>query len=123
MPRSWPEKFRDAFRGVWRAVRSERSFAVHAPMALAVAVTAAFVRVSLVEGCLLVLCVTIVLAAEAFNTAVEFLAREITRDERIGIGEALDMASGAVLLASLGSAVVGCAIFAYRLGGMLQWWG
>jgi diacylglycerol kinase len=107
---------------MWLAFRSERSFAVHLPMAAAVAVLAAVVRVNLVEACILALCVTSVLAAEIFNTAIEFLSREISRDERPGIAAALDMASGAVLLSSLGAAAIGAAIFGHRLGIALGWW-
>lgn len=121
MARSWPDKFRCAFRGVWLAVRSERSFAVHLPMAAAVAVAAISVHVSLVEACLLALCVAVVLMAEIFNTAIEILSREISRDQRPGIAAALDAASGAVLIASLGAAGVGGAIFIYRLGVLLNW--
>jgi diacylglycerol kinase len=122
MSRSWPHKFGSAFRGLWLAVRTERSFLVHLPMAAAVAIAAIVVRVDVVEACLLGLCVTLVLAAEIFNTAIEFLAREITRDERPGIAAALDMASGAVLLAALGAAGVGSAIFLSCIGVMLGWW-
>jgi diacylglycerol kinase len=122
MARSWREKFRSAFRGLWLAIRSERSFAVHLPMAAAVAIAALLVRVSLLEACILGLCATVVLAAEIFNTAVELLSREISRDERPGIAAALDMASGAVLMASLGAAAIGGTIFIYRLGLMLGWW-
>jgi diacylglycerol kinase len=120
--RSWPEKFRDAFRGLWLAVRSERSFAVHLPMAAAVAIMAALLRVSLAEACLLGLCVTIVLAAEVFNTALEQLARAIDRERNEHIAAALDLASGAVLVAALGAAGVGAAIFAYRGGVFAGWW-
>jgi diacylglycerol kinase len=119
VPRSWFNKFRSAFRGLWLAVRSERSFVVHLPMAAAVAIAAAALQVSLVEACLLLLAATLVLAAEVFNTAIEFLAREITRDQRPGIAAALDLASGAVLLASMGAAAVGSAIFLHRLGVLL----
>jgi diacylglycerol kinase len=122
MPRSWPEKFRSAWRGLWLAIRSERSFAVHLPMAAAVVVSAVVLQVTWVEACLLGLCVSLVLVAEIFNTAVEHLAREISRDERPGIAAALDMASGAVLLAAIGAACVGGAIFLTRLGLMLGWW-
>jgi diacylglycerol kinase len=122
MPRSWPEKFRDAFRGLWLAVRSERSFAVHLPMAAAVLIVAALLRVSLPEACLLGLCVTIVLAAEVFNTALEHLARAIDRERNEHIAAALDVASGAVLVAALGAAGVGIAIFVYRGGVLAGWW-
>jgi diacylglycerol kinase len=114
MPRRWPEKFRTAFRGLWLAVGTERSFAVHVPMAIAVAAAAAVLRVTLVEGCILALCVTHVIAAEVFNTALEYLSREVTREPKRGLAEALDMASGAVLASAIGAAAIGIAIFAYR---------
>jgi diacylglycerol kinase len=122
MARTWRHKFRDAFVGLWLAVRSERSFAVHLPMAVAVSILAGIVRVSLVEAGLLGLCVTFVLAAEMFNTALERLARAIDRKENADIAAALDMASGAVLTASFGAAFVGGAIFVNRLGPALGLW-
>jgi diacylglycerol kinase len=76
-------------------------------MAAAVVVAAAAVRASLVEWGLLVLCIAVVLAAEMFNTALEHLGRAITREENADIREALDMAAGAVLVVSIGAAVVG----------------
>jgi diacylglycerol kinase len=122
MPRPWREKFRDAFLGIWFAVRSERSFVVHLPMAAVVLVAGIALQVSLVEGCLLGLCVTMVLAAEAFNTALERLARAIDREENADLAVALDIASGAVLIASIGAALIGGAIFLSRLGPLLGWW-
>ena len=121
-PRSWPQKFRDAFRGLWLAVRGERSFTVHLPMAAAVAIAAVVLRVTLVEACLLALCVTVVVAAETFNTAIEHLAREIDREHNAAIAAALDIGSGAVLTTAIGSALVGSAVFGYRLGVLLGWW-
>jgi len=91
-------------------------------MAIAVIVAAAALHVSLAEWCLLILCITAVLAAELFNTALEHLARQVDRDRNPNIGAALDMASGAVLLAAVGSAIVGVLVFGYRLGLLLQWW-
>lgn len=122
MSRSWSDKFRDAFRGLWLAIRSERSFAVHLPMALLVAIFAAILRVSLAEACLLGLCVTLVMTAEIFNTALERLAHAIDRQQNADIAAALDMASGAVLAASVGAAAIGSAIFLSRLGPLLGWW-
>jgi diacylglycerol kinase len=57
-----------------------------------------------------------------FNTAIEFLSREITRDQRPGIAVALDVASGAVLTAALAAAIVGSTIFIARLSAILGWW-
>ena len=91
-------------------------------MMMAVAGAGVLLRVNFLEACMLCLCVGLVLAAEMFNTAIEFLSREITRDERPGIAAALDMASGAVLTAALAAAAVGSAIFLARLSTVLGWW-
>lgn len=120
--RRWSAKFRDAIRGLALAVRSERSFAVHLPMAAAVIATAIVLRVSLVEWCLLGLCITVVLAAEALNTAIERLAMATRPDHDPDVGAALDMASGAVLICAIGATLVGGTIFVYRLGIVLKWW-
>jgi len=122
MPRSWPAKFQDACRGVWLAISREKSFAVHLPVAGAVVVAGGLLRVSLVEWCLLALSSASVLAAERFNTALEHLAREIDREENVNIGRALDMASGAVLIAAAGAAAVGSIVLGWRLGILLDWW-
>ena len=111
-PRStWWKKLRCAFRGVAWAIRSERSFAVHVAIAVAVVISAAALGASRLEWCLLVLCITTVLAAELFNSALEHLARAITRERNDNIRDALDTSAGAVLVVAIGAALVGTAIF------------
>ena len=119
MPRPWREKFRDAFRGLWLAIRLERSFAVHLPLAAAVLIAGIALRVSLVEACILGVCVTLVLVAEMFNTALERLARTIDHEYKSDLAAALDIASGAVLTAAIGAALVGGAIFLSRVTALL----
>lgn len=118
---SWAQKFRCALRGVGRAIRSERNFRVHLPMALAASVAAAVLDASLLEWCVLGLCITIVLAAEMFNTAIEHLARAITPEERQELGDALDISAGAVLAAAIGAAVVGTLVLAHRVVVWAEW--
>jgi diacylglycerol kinase (ATP) len=91
-------------------------------MAVAIVIAAVLFRVSLIEACLLCLCVGIVLAAEMFNTAIEFLARETTGERRPAIAAALDIASGAVLMVSIAAMAVGSMIFLSRLSVVLGWW-
>ena len=104
-------QFRDAFRGLAYAWVSERNMAIHAAAAAAVVVLGCWLQVSWVDWCLLVLSMTLVLAAELVNTAIEYLARAITDDEDERIGQALDISSGAVLITALGAAVVGLIVF------------
>jgi diacylglycerol kinase len=120
--RSWARKFRDAFRGVRAGVRGQSSFFVHFFLTAAVIVAAVVLRVDLIEWCILLACVAMVLTAEMFNSALESMAKAITGETDPHLGNSLDIGSGAVLVASIGAAVVGGIIFINRLGMMLQWW-
>lgn len=60
---------------------------------------------------MLTLCVGSVLAAELFNSALERLAKAITVEDNEHLRIALNIASGAVLTASLFAASVGLVIF------------
>ncbi len=119
---TWIDRVRWAVRGVWWAVRTESNFAIHLAAAVAVIVAAALLRASLIEWCVLVVCIAIVLAAELFNTALEHLARAITHEHHEEIRNALDVSAGAVLVAAAGAAVTGAVIFVHRLGVTLEWW-
>ena len=120
--RSWITKFHDAFRGMKAGVRGQSTFCVHFFAAVAVVVAGVVLRVDLVEWCLLVLCITIVLSAEMFNSALESMAKAITDKSPPHIGNSLDIAAAAVLVASIGASIIGAIIFAHRLGILLGWW-
>lgn len=110
MVQHWLRKFSNAFRGVRVGMLGQSSFAIHLPAALAVLAIGMVVGVDWIEWYLLFLCITIVLAAELFNTAIEKLAKAITREQHPEIRDALDIASGAVLVTAIGAAVVGVLI-------------
>ena len=103
-------------------MRGQSSFAVHVPMAVLVIVAGFALRVTLIEWCLLILAITLVLAAELFNSALESLAKAIDVEHNLHLADGLDIGSAAVLVTALGGAAVGAIVFAYRLGQMLAWW-
>jgi len=125
--RTWLDKFRSAWRGVWLGVRGPRafestvaggaqrslasnspnSFWVHAPVAVAVVVAGLFLNVGSTSIALLVLSIGLVVVAELLNTSIEFLASAITSEYDARVEAALDVASGAVLAACLIAVVVG----------------
>ena len=114
--RGWPEKFRDALRGLKCGIRGQSSFFAHFFMTAVVLVAGALSpHMNHIEWCLLVLCIFVVLAAEMFNSALETMARAITDETDPHVGEALDIGSAAVLLASIGAAIVGIIIFGRHL--------
>ena len=113
--RSWSTKFANAFRGVVAGVRGQNSFVVHLPVAAAVLGLAVFRQLSVERWCILLLCIGVVLTAELFNSCIESLARAVDTTHNPAIGKALDIASGAVLVASCTAAVVGTIVFAAAL--------
>jgi diacylglycerol kinase len=114
-PFTWRRKFGYAFRGIAVGVRGERSFIVHLAAAPAVIVAAGPLGCTVLEWCVLFFAVGGVLSAELFNRAIERLANAITSEEEASIRDALDIAAGAVLIASATSAAVGLAVFGHRV--------
>ncbi len=120
-PEGWSQKFLCAFRGLRVGARDQSSFVVHLPVACFVLAAAAQLHVTLTEWCLLVLCITIVLSAELLNGAIEAIGRSVTRQYDPHIRDGLDIAAAAVLVVSLGAAVVGTLILGHRLWIHMGW--
>ena len=115
-------KFRLAWRGMRRGIRSESNFFVHLLAAAMVIAAGRILNCGLLEWCLLILCISFVLTVEMMNTALEHLAKAVSEKRNPFIADALDMASAAVLFASIGAATVGTLILGNRLALLLRWW-
>ena len=120
--RGWTHKFRDAFRGTWLGARGQASFGVHLTVTAAVVLQGWWLQVTRVEWCLLILCITLVLTAEMFNSALEAMGKAFDTEFMPQLGQALDIGSAAVLIASVGAAVAGAIVLLYRWGGLVEWW-
>jgi diacylglycerol kinase len=116
MPRRlWRHKFRDALRGLKLGIRGQSSFFVHFFFTALVIVAAVVLGCKLEQWCLLLLCIGVVLTAELFNSAIEALFRGLDESGRRRAWPALDIAAGAVLLASVIASIVGCLVFGMQL--------
>jgi diacylglycerol kinase len=120
--RTWQAKFGHAWRGVKWGVRGHSSFFVHFFFACLVVGLATILVCERWEWCLLLGCIGLVFTAELFNSAIETLFRGLPADVRDQAFRSLDIAAGAVLVASLTAAVVGLLILAPRLLAFLGWW-
>ena len=114
-PRPWAAKFGDAFRGLKYGIRGESSFAVHFFMATLVILSAAILRCTPHEWCILLFAIGGVLTAELFNTSIETLFRGLDPETRERSWKCLDIAAAAVLTASMSAALVGIIVFGHRL--------
>lgn len=125
--RSWAGKFQVAIAGLVRGIKGRResrdfnSFVVHIPMAVIVVVLGAALGVGWTSMALLALCIGFVLVTELINTSLELMAKAVTGEANDHVGAALDVASGAVLLASLTAVVVGAMVFGWRVVELLGW--
>jgi diacylglycerol kinase len=118
-PRTWIGKFADSFRGLFRAMVTQSSFAAHLPVAAAAVGLAAWLGVTAFEWCAIVLAIGLVIMAEVFNTSIESLARAFDRYPDDRIGDALDHASGGVLVSVATAVIVGVIILGPRLWALL----
>lgn len=104
------DSFRDAFRGVWYCLKSERNMRFHLVACCYVLFFAS--RLSLTRGEMAALALTIgaVLSAETMNTAIERLCDFAQRQRNPFIRSVKDMAAGAVLLCALAAVIVGLCV-------------
>jgi len=105
------QAFKHAVRGGWTLVATQPHARFHALATVVVMAAGLAFRVSTLEWALLVFAASLVWLAEALNTAIEFLADEVTLERRERIKHAKDVAAFAVLAASLGAATIGLLVF------------
>jgi diacylglycerol kinase (ATP) len=103
-----------AFRGL-RVLFGEPNARIHAVATFVVVALGYAVHLSAGEWCAIALSIFAVLAAEAFNTAIELLANAVSAEDNRLIGAAKDVSACAVLLTAFGASVVGAIVFGPKL--------
>ena len=103
--------FRYAFAGMRLLFGEEHNARIHATITVLVVVAGIVLRVSPVEWGVLVICIGMVLSAEAFNSAIERVANYLTTERDDRIRDIKDLAAGAVLLCAIAAAIVGLIVF------------
>ena len=104
-----------AFNGIRLLITGEANAWIHCAAAITVLILGFALGLSRWEWVAVVFAIGAVLSAEAFNSAIEALADEVSEEYRERIKRTKDMAAGAVLLIALAAAVVGCIIFIPKL--------
>lgn len=105
------QSFAHAARGARTLLATQPNAWIHAFCTVTVVAAGVAAAVSAPEWALLTFAIALVWLAEALNTAVEFLADEITEERRERIGKAKDVAACGVLLSALASIVIGLIVF------------
>jgi len=105
---------RNAARGV-RFMFAELSIRFLAAATAGTIALGAYLHLSPLEWCAVVLALTLVWAAEGLNTALERLTDLVSPGFHPLAGKAKDLAAGAVLLASVGGFLIGLIVFLSHL--------
>ncbi|MHB1425416.1 MAG: diacylglycerol kinase [Gemmataceae bacterium] len=113
--RWWRDRLRPACRGIKLGVRGHSRFFVHFFCTSLVLAAAIVLRCDLVQWCLLLGCIGLVHITELLNNAIEALFRGLDEENRQGAEACMDIAAGALLLASLTASLIGGLIFLSRL--------
>lgn len=111
----WIKKFRYAFHGIALGVAGQSSFLVHLAFSVAVVLLAIALKCEFWQWCMLGLCMALVLSLELINSSIEWLARGLSPQQNESVGKALDIASGAVLVAAIFAAMIGLSIFGWQV--------
>ena len=120
----WRDRLRPACRGIKLGVRGHSRFFVHFFVTALVLAAAIVLRCDLVQWCLLLGCIGLVHVTELLNNAIEALFRGLDEDNPAAnaagwkparASACLDIAAGAVLLASITASLIGGLIFLSRL--------
>ena len=103
--------FSYACTGIKLAWKEEHNFKIEVMIAVLVIVLGFLLHLSSFEFAVVILAISIVLATEAFNTALEELCDKFQPTHDPHIAKIKDLGAAAVLLSSIGASVVGLIIF------------
>lgn len=108
--------FRNSFKGIRLALKSERNIRVHFVVALLVIVSGYVLKFTTTEFCLLLIAIAMVIIAEMVNSAIEFSLDAIfhNRYSKL-VGMAKDIAAGAVMIATFISIAIGILLFGSKI--------
>ena len=104
------ESFRRAFAGFKDVMRTERNAKIHALVTVLVVALIFWLKLSAIQGCLVVLSIMGVWVAETLNTVLEILTDMVSPNFSKQAGRVKDIAAAAVLIASFVAVIIGISI-------------
>ncbi len=110
--------FQEAIKGIFYTIEGG-NFRIMLLIGIIAVIISVIAQIEFIEWCLIILSITMVLTVEAANTAIELICDHINPDYDKRIGKIKDIAAGAVLISSIGAAVIGTIILGPYLYNLL----
>lgn len=105
------KSFKFALTGIFYVFISQRNMRIHILTAFLVILAGFYFKIGLTEWIFLSIAITLVLAAETINTAIETLVDLYTQEFHPLAKRAKDLAAGAVLFTAVNAIVIGSIVF------------
>lgn len=105
------KSFGYAFEGIFAGIKKERNMKIHCTAMVLVVIAGILFKLSAVKWCICLLLFGLILALELVNTALEAVVDLVTEEKKPLAKLAKDTAAGAVLIAAIMAAIIGCIIF------------
>jgi diacylglycerol kinase (ATP) len=103
--------FRYALKGIRTLVMTQANARIHLIFVILVALAGWYFNIEKYEWYWVITACVMVLAAEAFNTAIEFIVDMVSPEYHPLAEKAKDVAAAAVLITAIGAAILGLLIF------------
>ena len=110
--------FKYAFKGGYSLIRSEHNARIHLVFTFGVVALGWFSRLTRLEWSMVFVATALVWISEAFNTAIECLADEISTSHNDRIGKAKDISDFAVLVSAVSAIGIGITVFVPHILGV-----
>jgi diacylglycerol kinase (ATP) len=107
--------FNYARAGAKHVLATQRNIWIHLGIGILVLLAAVGLKLPALDLAVIILTVTVVIAAEMFNTALEALVDLVKPEEHPVAALVKNVAAGAVLAAAIGAILVGLLLFIPRL--------
>ena len=113
--KKFAKSFKFALKGINYALNNDQNLVIHFIIACLVIVVSLLLKVSPFEMGILGVTILVVISSEMINSAIEKMVDLITKEHRAEAQIAKDVSAGMVLLAAIGSTIIGILIFVPHL--------
>ena len=105
------KSFGYAFQGIYTCISKERNMKIHCGLSVLGVIAGIILKLSVMEWCICLTLFGLVMALELVNTSIEAVVDLVTEERKPLAKIAKDTAAGAVLIAAIMAAIIGCIIF------------
>ncbi|MCX8084048.1 MAG: diacylglycerol kinase [Calditerrivibrio sp.] len=118
--KSWWRSLGYAIEGVLYATKTEKNLKIHISISIAILFLALFFNLKFLEYIILTITISLVIAAELFNTALEYLVDALIKEKSDLAKRVKDVSAGAVLITAFGAVFVGYFVLFERIKSALS---